>query len=100
MEKDFLVVFYTIMVVGGKKEDKEILEIGSRRKVHSGAALETSGGLKKRDLVKNKWGRIVSRKKHITATKEQRLKKHGYTAKKGKFGAVKMKRRKSHKKKE
>ena len=65
---------YSIIMNGGKKEEKEILEVGSRRMVHSGAALATSGGLKKRDLVKNKWGRIVSRKKHITATKEQRLK--------------------------
>jgi hypothetical protein len=91
---------YSIIMNGGKKGEKEILEVGSRRLVHSGTALATSGGLKKRDLVKNKWGRIVSRKKHITATKEQRLKKHGYTAKKGKFGAVKMKRRKSHKKRD
>lgn len=88
------------MVGVGKTDDTEILEVGSRRQVHSGSAMSTSGGLTKRDLVKNKWGRIVSRKKHITATKEQRLKKHGYTAKKGKFGAVKMKKRKSHKRKE
>ena len=43
----------------------------------------------------NKWGRIVSRKKHVTAKKEKRLQKYGYFAKKGKFGYVKktMKRR-------
>jgi hypothetical protein len=39
----------------------------------------------------NKWGRIVSKKKHATAKKEMRLKKYGYTAKKGKFGYVKIK---------
>jgi hypothetical protein len=37
----------------------------------------------------NKWGRLVSRKKHITAKKEKRLEKAGYYAEKGKFGYVK-----------
>ena len=47
----------------------------------------------------NKWGRIVSSKKHITAKKEKRLEKHGYFAKKGKFGYVKRKTRKNRKNK-
>jgi hypothetical protein len=38
----------------------------------------------------NKHGRVVSAKKHKTAKHEKRLLKHGYTAKKGKFGAVKL----------
>ena len=38
--------------------------------------------------MKNKHGAIVSRKKHLTAKKEKRLEKHGYFAKKGKFGYV------------
>jgi hypothetical protein len=42
------------------------------------------------DLVMNKHGRVVSAKKHTTAKREKRLVKHGYTAKKGKFGAVKI----------
>jgi hypothetical protein len=37
----------------------------------------------------NKWGRIVSEKKHKTAKKEKRLQQYGYYAKKGKFGAIK-----------
>jgi hypothetical protein len=37
----------------------------------------------------NKWGRIVSAKKHGTAKKEKRLQKYGYYAEKGKFGFVK-----------
>jgi hypothetical protein len=37
----------------------------------------------------NKWGRIVSKKKHATAKKEKRLQKYGYFARKGKFGFVK-----------
>ena len=37
--------------------------IGSRSQVWNGTALKTSGGLKKGDLIKNKRGRIVSRKR-------------------------------------
>uniref|UniRef100_A0A6C0JXN1 Uncharacterized protein n=1 Tax=viral metagenome TaxID=1070528 RepID=A0A6C0JXN1_9ZZZZ len=62
---------------------------GSRAQVHNGTAYKTSGGLTKKDLVMNKWGRIVSEKKHKTAKKEKRLQKYGYYTKKGKFGAVK-----------
>ena len=62
---------------------------GSRAKVFNGTAYKTEGGLVKADLKKNKWNRIVSKKKSITAKKEKRLEKAGYTAKKGKFGAVK-----------
>ena len=38
----------------------------------------------------NKHGRIVSKAKYHTAKKEMRLVKHGYTAKKGQFGFVKI----------
>ena len=64
-------------------------KIGSRAEVFHGNAEKTSGGLRKRDLMKNKHGEIVSRKKHLTAKREKRLEKHGYFAKKGKFGYVK-----------
>lgn len=76
----------------------ELLE-GSRAQVWHGTAYKTAGGLTHADLLKNKHGRIVSKKKHATAKKEKRLEKHGYTAKKGKFGAVKIasKSRKSRK---
>jgi hypothetical protein len=37
---------------------------GSRRKVWGGTAEMTAGGLRKSDLMKNKYGRIVSVKKH------------------------------------
>lgn len=67
----------------------ELLE-GSRAQVWHGTAYKTAGGLTKSHLVKNKHGRIVSKKKHKTAKREKRLEKHGYTAKKGKFGAVKI----------
>ena len=65
------------------------LLIGSRAQVMHGTAYKTAGGLKKADLLMNKHGSIVSRKKHASAKKEKRLEKHGYFTKKGHFGAVK-----------
>ena len=70
-------------------------KVGSRREVFNKSALRTSGGLEKKDLIKNRHGRIVSRKKHFTAKKEKRLLKHGYSAKKGKFGYVRVNSKKS-----
>ena len=43
--------------------------VGSRAEVWHGNAKHTAGGLKKKDLMKNKYGRIVSRKQHETAKK-------------------------------
>ena len=68
---------------------------GSRTQVMNKSAYKTSGNLTKDDLMMNKWGRIVSAKKHKTAKKEKRLEKAGYYAKKGKFGYVKRKTRKN-----
>jgi len=67
----------------------EMLE-GSRAQVMHGTAYKTSGGLKKTDLLQNKNGRIVSRKKHSTAKKNNNLLKFGYGTVKGKFGSVKL----------
>ena len=64
--------------------------IGSRAEVWHGTAKHTSGGLTKSSLFKNKAGRIVSKKKHQTAKKDNRLVKSGYGTKKGKFGYVKI----------
>jgi hypothetical protein len=69
--------------------------IGTRAEVYHGSARRTSGGLTKNELMMNKHGRIVSRKKHNTAKKEMRLLKYGFSTKKGKFGYVKTKRSKS-----
>jgi hypothetical protein len=44
----------------------------------------------KKDLKYNKWGSIVSKKKSEQAKKNKHLEKAGWTAKKGKFGAVRM----------
>lgn len=65
--------------------------IGTRAEVYHGSARRTSGGLTKNELMINKHGRIVSRKKHTTAKKEMRLLKYGFATKKGKFGFVKVK---------
>jgi len=62
--------------------------IGSRQQVWNGTTYKTAGELVKSDLMMNKWGRIVSKNKHATAKKEKRLQKHGFFAKKGKFGFV------------
>ena len=74
---------------------------GTRAQVWHGTARHTSGGLTKSDLMKNKAGRIVSRKKHHSAKKDNRLVKAGYKTKKGSFGFVKVgsrkRGRKSHK---
>jgi hypothetical protein len=69
---------------------------GSREQVVNGTAYKTSGELTEEDLVMNKWGRIVSAKKHKTAKKEKRLEKYGYFSKKGKFGYVKKGSRKKN----
>ena len=63
--------------------------VGSREQVRNGTAYKTEGNLVKKQLFTNKWGRIVSLKKHRTAKKEMRLRKYGYYAKKGQFGYVK-----------
>jgi hypothetical protein len=66
------------------------MTVGSRAQVFHGTARKTSGGLTKKDLIQNKSGRIVSKRKHFTAKKDRRLIKHGYGTKKGHFGAVKI----------
>ena len=81
--------------INGKKY-KELF--GSRQQVMNGTAYKTAGELSKSHLMMNKWGRIVSRKKHATAKREKRLLKHGFSAKKGKFGYVKVGSRKTRSK--
>ena len=72
---------------------------GSRAEVFHGNAKKTTGGLTKSDLLQNKHGEIVSRKKSITAKKEKRLEKAGYFTKKGVFGFVKKEVKKARKSK-
>ena len=74
-------------IVSGKSFD---MLIGTRAQVWHGTAYKTSGGLTKGDILQNKNGRIVSRAKHASAKRENRLVKAGYGTQKGKFGAVKL----------
>lgn len=70
------------MMMGGAK----IPAVGSKAEVYHGSAKHTSGGLTKKDLMKTKRGRIVSRKKHAAGKKAlKNLRKAGYVAKKGTF---------------
>jgi hypothetical protein len=60
--------------------------IGSRAEVWHGVCLKTSGGLKKKDLMKTRKGRIVSRRKHSQGLKQiKKLFALGYKPKKGSF---------------
>tara|TARA_B110000503_G_scaffold74038_1_gene114345 strand:+ start:131 stop:427 length:297 start_codon:yes stop_codon:yes gene_type:complete len=75
-----------------------MLSVGSRAQVWHNNAKKTKGGLTKKDLKKNKHGRIVSKKLSMKANKENRLKKAGYLTTKGKFGSFKKSVKKSVKK--
>jgi hypothetical protein len=60
--------------------------VGTHAEVWHGTADHTSGGLKKSQLMKNKHGRIVSKKKHALGKKAlKHLVKAGFKAKKGTF---------------
>jgi hypothetical protein len=60
--------------------------VGSKAMVYHGTAKHTSGGLEKKDLVKNKHGRIVSRRKMEAGKKALKfLTRKGYKARKGTF---------------
>jgi hypothetical protein len=62
------------------------MTVGTKAQVFHGTAKHTSGGLTKKDLMKTKRGRIVSRKKHTLGKKAlKNLKKAGFVAKKGTF---------------
>ena len=39
-------------------------KIGSKKQVYEGSAYRTTGGLHKSDLMKNKKGKIISKRKH------------------------------------
>jgi len=59
---------------------------GSKSQVFHGTARHTSGGLHRKDLMKTKNGRIVSRRKHAAGKRAiKNLRKLGYIAKKGTF---------------
>lgn len=62
------------------------MTVGSKAQVWHGKAKRTSGGLTRKDLMKTKSGRIVSRKKHAAGKKAiKRLFQLGFKPKKGTF---------------
>jgi hypothetical protein len=67
-----------------RKEEKRA-KVGSKRDVYNGTAEKTKGGLRKKDLVKNKRGRVVSIKKSEAGKKSFRnnhvMKKHSQEVK-------------------
>lgn len=68
-------------MMGGK-----MVTVGSKSQVYHGTAKHTSGGLTKKDLMKTKKGRIVSKKKHAAGKKAiKKLFAKGYKPKKGTF---------------
>jgi len=85
-------------MVGGKSGYQQL--VGSRTQVANGTAYKTSYGktksqggdaLTKKDIVKNKHGRYVSKVKSAQKGKLlAQLRRAGYTTQKGKFGAVKV----------
>jgi len=50
---------------------RKIPAVGTKREVFMGLAKHTPGGLTKSDLMKNKSGKIVSRRKHALAIKNK-----------------------------
>lgn len=62
------------------------ITVGSKAQVFHGTAKRTSGGLEKKDLVQNKHGRIVSRRKQAAGKKALKfLIRKGYKTRKGHF---------------
>ncbi len=65
---------------------RKVRAVGSKAQVWHGTADHTSGGLKKKDLMKTKKGRIVSKKKHAAGLKAiKKLYAKGYKPSKGTF---------------
>ena len=73
-----------------------MLTVGSKAQVFHGTAKHTKGGLTRKDLLKNKRGKIVSRKQAAAGKKAySRLVKAGYKAKKGTFKLFSKKQKQS-----
>ena len=69
-----------------KKRESHAATVGTKAQVFHGTAKHTSGGLTRKDLMKTKKGRIVSKRKHAAGKVAlRRLKAAGYSAKKGTF---------------
>lgn len=70
-------------------QTKKVTGVGSKAQVYHGHRRVTSGGLTRKDLMKTKNGRIVSKKQHAAGKKAiKRLFALGYKPTKGKFVAM------------
>jgi hypothetical protein len=69
-----------------KSSTRKMPASGSKAQVWHGTARHTPGGLTRKDLMKTKKGRIVSRRKHAIGLRRiKSLRKLGFKAKKGTF---------------
>ena len=74
-------LLYNIMA-----QTRKVPAVGSKAMVWHGSAKHTSGGLTRKDLMKTKKGRIVSKRKHAIGRRRiQTLRKLGFKSKKGTF---------------
>ena len=65
---------------------RKVKAVGSKAQVWHATAKHTPGGLTRKDLMKTKKGRIVSRKKHAIGLRRiKSLRRLGFKAKKGTF---------------
>lgn len=72
--------------MAASRRTRKVSAVGTKAQVFHGTAEHTSGGLKKKDLMKTKRGRIVSRRKHAVGLRRiKTLRRMGFVAKKGKF---------------
>ena len=79
-------VLMDIRMGTGMNGGAKLPAVGTKAQVWHGSAKHTSGGLVKKDLMKTRKGRIVSKRKHAAGKKAlAQLKKAGYVAKKGTF---------------
>jgi hypothetical protein len=68
---------------------KTMKRVGTKLEVFHGSAHHTRSGLQKKDFMKNKHGRVVSRKKHAAGKRAiKHLFSMGYKPTKGRFVAM------------
>lgn len=65
-----------------KKQREWVMRVGTKRQVYNGTAKQTAGGLTLSELMKNKHGKIVSKKKHQQAMRNNNLGEFLYRNKK------------------
>jgi hypothetical protein len=66
---------YGLRLAGDYSQKGGMVRVGSKKDVWNGKAKQTSGGLKKDSLMKNKRGKIVSKKQHANGVRMYKLNK-------------------------